>query len=231
MTIEGLKEIVFHVFDKELLEVFFRIIASMFCGGIIGIERGRSNQPAGMRTYMLVCLGAAVVMITGEYVYNEFGAGDPSRLGAQVISGIGFLGAGSIVISGKSKIRGLTTAAGLWVSACIGLVVGIGYISAGILATLAVYVIIVMLKPVEEVILHRQQAIEIVLSFDDISKLHDFNIILEKMKLKPASIDIHNENKEKKVALIIINSYPGKKKEEILRKLMEVDEIKSVKYQ
>lgn len=231
MTIEGMRLAIIEIFDKELIEVIFRIIASMFCGGIIGIERGRSNQPAGMRTYMLVCLGAAVVMITGEYVYREFGAGDPSRLGAQVISGIGFLGAGSIVISGKSKIRGLTTAAGLWVSACIGLVVGIGYIPAGVLATLAVYIIIVMLKPVEEVILHRQQAIEVVLSFTDMAKVADFHQLLREMKLKASSVEINNEEDEKKIAIVILNTYPKRKKEEVIKKLMKAEGVKSIKYQ
>ena len=75
----------------------------MACGGVIGLERGKANQPAGMRTYMLVSLGSCVVMITGEFLFYKYGAGDPARLGAQVVSGIGFLGAGSIVISGKSK--------------------------------------------------------------------------------------------------------------------------------
>lgn len=219
------------IFDEDLIGVFMRVLASMFCGGMIGFERGRSNQPAGMRTYMLVCLGAAVVMVTGEYVYREFGAGDPSRLGAQVISGIGFLGAGSIVISGKSKIRGLTTAAGLWVSACIGLVVGIGYIKAGILATLAVYVIIVILKPIEEVMLHRQQAIEVIFVFGDFSKLDDFNEKLVELKIKPSQVNIHNEDKDKKTAVVTINSYPKKKKEAIVKFLMEIEGVKTVKYQ
>lgn len=76
---------------------------------------------------MLVCMGAAAVMLTGQYMFEEFQSGDPSRLGAQVISGIGFLGAGSIIISGKKRVKGLTTAAGLWVAGCIGLSIGIGF--------------------------------------------------------------------------------------------------------
>ena len=86
---------------------------AMQCGGVIGLERGKANQPAGMRTYMLVCLGAALVMITGEYLFLEFNTGDPARPGAQVISGICFLGAGGTVISQKTRVRGLTTASGI----------------------------------------------------------------------------------------------------------------------
>ena len=95
--------------------VTIRIIISVICGGVLGIERGKANQSAGMRTYILVSLGATLVMLTGHYMYDKFSTGDPARLGAQVISGIGFLGAGSIIVEGKTKVRGLTTtAAGLW---------------------------------------------------------------------------------------------------------------------
>ena len=93
----------------NLASITMRIVMSMVCGGVIGIERGKAHQPAGMRTYMLVCMGAAMVMLTGQYMYYHFQTGDPARLGAQVVSGIGFLGAGSIIISGKTKIKRLLT--------------------------------------------------------------------------------------------------------------------------
>ena len=99
--------------EINLFSVAARIGLSVICGGVLGIERGRANQSAGMRTYILVCLGAALVMLTGQYMFDKFSTGDPARLGAQVISGIGFLGAGSIIVEGKTKVRGLTTAAGL----------------------------------------------------------------------------------------------------------------------
>lgn len=130
--------------------ILLRTALTMFCAGVIGMERGRANQAAGMRTYMLVSLGAAIVMMTGQSLYIACGTGDPARLGAQVISGIGFLGAGSIIISGKMKVRGLTTAAGLWVSACIGLSIGSGFIAVGLLSTLAVAVIMTFMKRVED---------------------------------------------------------------------------------
>ena len=86
----------------SILSVIVRILLAIICGGVIGIERRRAHQSAGMRTYMLVCMGAAIVMATGQYMYATFKTGDPSRLGAQVIRGIGFLGAGSIITSGKT---------------------------------------------------------------------------------------------------------------------------------
>ena len=110
------------------LEVIARLLLAMCIGGGVGWERARSHHPAGMRTHMLVTIGAAIVMLLGSQTTGEFAGtanSDPARLGAQVISGIGFLGAGTIMKEGRS-IRGLTTAATLWVSACLGLAIGAG---------------------------------------------------------------------------------------------------------
>ena len=97
-------------------------------GGIIGMERGRQGRAAGMRTHILVCLGAALTALTGMYAVDVLGFdSDPLRISAQVISGIGFLGVGTILIKGRFQITGLTTAAGLWTVAAIGLALGIGY--------------------------------------------------------------------------------------------------------
>ena len=104
--------------------VVIRILASIIVGGLIGLERGMKNRPAGLRTYMLVCIGACLIMLTNQYIYQFTGAGDPMRLGAQVVSGIGFLGAGTIVVTRHNQIKGLTTAAGLWASAGVGLALG-----------------------------------------------------------------------------------------------------------
>ena len=103
--------------EVTLLAVVLRIFLSVLIGGLIGLERGLKNRPAGLRTYMVVCLGACLVMLTNQYVCQVFGTGDPVRMGAQVVSGIGFLGAGTIIVTKRNQIKGLTTAAGLWASA------------------------------------------------------------------------------------------------------------------
>ena len=112
--------------ELTLTSIFVRLLLAVVLGGIIGMERGMKNRPAGLRTYMLVTLGACVVMVTNQYIYQVFDTGDPVRLGAQVVSGIGFLGAGTIIVTGRNKIRGLTTAAGLWLTAAIGMACGLG---------------------------------------------------------------------------------------------------------
>ena len=123
----------------NLASITLRIVMSMVCGGVIGIERGKAHQPAGMRTYMLVCMGAAMVMLTGQYMYYHFQTGDPARLGAQVVSGIGFIGAGTIIIH-RQLVRGLTTAASLWATAGIGLAAGAHmYIVAGAATALTLF--------------------------------------------------------------------------------------------
>ena len=104
------------------------------------------NRPAGLRTYMLVCVGACLIMLTNQYIYQFTGAGDPMRLGAQVVSGIGFLGAGTIIVTKHNQIKGLTTAAGLWTAAGVGLALGIGFYEAAFTATLGIYAILTVLQ-------------------------------------------------------------------------------------
>ena len=112
----------------DALGVATRLALAVIFGGIIGIERGRKRRPAGFRTYILVCLGASLAMCTGQYLFTVLGqTTDVSRLGAQVINGIGFLGAGVIFVKDAS-IRGLTTAAGLWATAAVGMAMGAGMI-------------------------------------------------------------------------------------------------------
>ena len=123
--------------NLSIWDLLLRVGMAVLCGGVIGIDRGRKRRPAGFRTYMLVCVGAAMTMILGTYlaemiVTNWSGAliegidnkVDVSRFGAQVINGIGFLGAGTIIVTGRQQIKGMTTAAGLWASACMGLAIG-----------------------------------------------------------------------------------------------------------
>lgn len=126
--------------------IVVRILTALVIGGILGIERGRKNRPAGLRTYMLVCVGACLIMLTNQYVVQSGGSGDPVRLGAQVVSGIGFLGAGTIVVTKHNQIKGLTTAAGLWAAAGIGLALGIGFYEGALVAGTAIYLILTALQ-------------------------------------------------------------------------------------
>lgn len=142
--------------DLNLLSILLRFVLSVICGGLIGLERGVKRQAAGFRTHILVCTGACMAMMTGQYIHLFISPGaDPARLGAQVISGIGFLGVGTIVTTHSNKVRGLTTAAGLWAAACIGLALGIGFYEAALGGTLVVVLAIVVLQRIDEVFYSR----------------------------------------------------------------------------
>ena len=125
------------------LEVCMRLLCAMVVGLVIGTEREYTNRPAGMRTHILVALGSCAVMITGELIFLHYSAlgatPDPARLGAQVITGVGFLGAGTILRDG-SNVKGLTTAASLWAVACLGLAAGGGYYAVALLGMVFILV-------------------------------------------------------------------------------------------
>ena len=132
---------------SNVFTILIRLLLVVLCAGMIGIERSKKKHSAGLRTYMLVCLGAAVIMILGDFLVLSMPDGtDVGRLGAQVISGIGFLGAGTILVTSKNRIKGLTTAAGLWASAGIGLALGIGFYEGALTAGLAIYLILTALQ-------------------------------------------------------------------------------------
>ena len=120
--------------DLTTISVIIRLTMATLFGGIIGLERGMKNRAAGFKTHILVCIGSTLAMLTNQYIIAYMNSSaDPSRLGAQVISGIGFLGAGTILVTGKQQIKGLTTAAGLWASACMGLAIGVGFYEGAII--------------------------------------------------------------------------------------------------
>jgi putative Mg2+ transporter-C (MgtC) family protein len=136
---------------SEIGSICIRLLAAVVLGGLVGYEREHVNRPAGFRTHILVCLGSALVMVTAEFLTQRYADGvnlDPTRLGAQVISGIGFLGAGTIIRNGNS-VKGLTTAASLWAVSCIGLACGGGFLVGAFLVTVLTYVTLISLKRFE----------------------------------------------------------------------------------
>ena len=176
----------------SIWEVILRLSLASICGGIIGIDRGRKHRAAGFRTYMLVCMGAALTMVLGTYISVmihsqlwstvpgiESITTDVSRFGAQVINGIGFVGAGTIIITGRQQIKGMTTAAGLWASACMGLSVGAGFYAAALIGCLFIFLTIVVFSKLETFILSHSRNINLYVEFEDTS---DLSLIIEKIK-------------------------------------------------
>ena len=177
----------FHGLDplRELnpLSILVRLTIAMAFGGLIGLERERKGRPAGFRTYMLVCIGAALTMLLSQYEYDmlttawagisgEVGIRtDVSRFGAQVINGIGFLGAGTIIVTGRQQVKGLTTAAGLWASACTGLAIGAGFYECVVLAFLLIFVVMRVLSHIETYIVESARNMNLYVEFESLDNM------------------------------------------------------------
>lgn len=216
--------------EMNTLSISLRIVLSVICGGILGIERGKANQSAGMRTYILVSLGATLVMLTGQYMYDMFATGDPARLGAQVVSGIGFLGAGSIIVEGKVKVRGLTTAAGLWTSACIGLAIGIGFYEGGIIATVVVFLVISKFKSFSDHFTHNNIIMRIYIEFDEMSELKPLFTTIESFGLQLLDTLLNNpQNSGCYNAILAIKNPEDKSHEQIIEYLKKIQGVRKVK--
>ncbi len=173
-------EAFFTAYQLEI-EMIIRLFVAAVLGGVIGIERARTNHEAGLRTHLLVCLGAAGVMCLSELMHGEFG-GDIGRIGAQVVNGLGFLGAGCIIVS-QNRIKGLTTAAGLWTTACVGLSIGMGYYVISVTMVVIILLAMFALRPITS----------------KLQKLHKKRIFLLKIKVIDRScvnriVDTVNDN-------------------------------------
>ncbi len=177
----------------NLAATTLRLVMAMLFGGIIGLERGRRRRPAGFRTHILVCMGAALAMCISQYMAITLGQGtDISRLGAQVINGIGFLGAGTIVVTGRQQVKGLTTAAGLWASACMGLAIGAGYYECAALACFTIFLTITLLNHIEKLLTSRTKNMNINVTLTEVGAIPGVLDSLRGMNIKIFDVEITN---------------------------------------
>ena len=156
----------------DALTVAIRLVLAVLCGGFIGIERERKRRPAGFRTHILICLGAAMTTLTSQYIALELGLyTDMARLGAQVIAGVGFIGAGTIIVTKRRQVKGLTTAAGLWTAAIVGLCCGAGFVEGALLATVVVIIVEMLLVKIEYFLTSTTRTINLYVEYTDNSRL------------------------------------------------------------
>jgi putative Mg2+ transporter-C (MgtC) family protein len=135
--------------EPMLFEFLPKMLLAIFCGSLIGLERELKEKPAGMRTYMLICAGAALFTMVGVYFAEQWeGVSDPMRVAAQVVTGVGFLGAGTIIFA-RGHVKGLTSAAAIWMSAAVGMAIGIGMLVFSVLVTLVIILTLVLLGRIE----------------------------------------------------------------------------------
>lgn len=205
--------------------VALRIVVSIILGGIIGLERGLKNRPAGLRTYMLVSVGSCLIMMTNQYTNQIYGTGDPVRMGAQVVSGIGFLGAGTIVVTKRNQIKGLTTAAGLWASAAVGLAVGIGFYEAALMGGGAVFTVLTLLQSWDNRMHKNSRVVEIYIELTANISLGSFVREIREMELEISSMQVDQDNvlEEDNRSFIMTLKAPHKiNHDELFRKIRQI---------
>lgn len=189
----------------NLPSVLLRLTLAVVCGGVIGINREHKRRPAGFRTYMLVCLGSALTGVLSQYLWVMVNTRwaeasallgkkvDVSRIGAKAIGGVGFLGAGTIMITDQSEVKGLTTAAGLWASACLGVAIGAGFYEGAIAGFAAIFLSIKVLPRIEEFLLSRSRNMNLYVELVSPERLRDFIALLKAMNIRIFDVELERK--------------------------------------
>ena len=177
--------------DVNMVSVTVRMVLAVLCGGIIGIEREYKRRPAGFRTHILICLGAAMTTLTSQFLYLQLHYyTDMARLGAQVVAGVGFIGAGTIIVTQRQRVKGLTTAAGLWASAIIGLAIGGGFYEGTLFATFLIILAELLFSKLEYRMLENAPEINLYMEYTDRSCLEQVLKLYREKNVKVLNMEI-----------------------------------------
>ena len=213
--------------ELSFVTVLLRLLLAVLCGGAVGLERERKGRPAGFRTHILVCVGASLCMMTNQYLLQFIGSTDTARLGAGVLTGISFLGAGTIMVTGQRQVKGLTTAAGLWASAAMGLAIGVGFYEAALLACAVIFIVERALQNVSR---QRQRVkhMELYLELRDTHALGELIATLRSRNLKAEDVDIikpETAEKPSLIAFVTLRSSEAVSSEDVLTMLRALDAV------
>lgn len=217
--------------EINMLSILVRVVLALLIGGILGIERGSKNRPAGFRTHMLVCLGATLVMMTNQYVFQMYQTSDPVRMGAQVVSGIGFLGAGTILVTGRHQIKGITTAAGLWAAACCGLALGIGFYEGAVVGGILVLVVVSTMNSLDGYIRTKSKVLELYIEFDGTKPISSFLIYARENQLDIMDMQLSKNKYAKDMGtslLATVKSQTKRSHEEIMELIERAEGIQYI---
>lgn len=224
---EGLR----YLEEFNYISIFIRLSLAVLLGGIVGAERGAKRQIAGIRTFTLVCLGAALAMVTNEYLGVRDGAiVDSSRMAAQVISGVGFLGVGTIIITGKNQVKGLTTAASLWVVATLGIAIGAGFIYGAVIGFAFIMLSIKVLQKASRYQENHNRILEVYMELNpDIGMNHVTNYIHKKgFVIRSMQRSCQNTFTAENVAITMEVDLKNKQNHSLI--LAELEQIKGLDY-
>lgn len=182
--------------QKEVLfygEMLLRLLLAVLCGVLIGAERVKTGHPAGMRTHVLLCLGAALTMVANLFIITDSGTGDPTRMAANVVSGIGFLGAGTILVTGRKQIKGLTTAASLWASACLSLAIGCGFYKAALTGCFLILLANGLLYRLKNPLHDSARVIIVYAELKDVRAIRRFLECAREQDIRVSDMELHKE--------------------------------------
>lgn len=216
----------------DYLEISLKLILSIILSGIIGIERESIKRPAGFRTHILVCVGSTLVMIVGLYIANDFRYSnvDPTRIGAQVISGIGFLGAGTIIKEGVS-VKGLTTAASLWAVACVGLAIGAGFYFGAIFVTILIFITLLLFSSIEGKFLRSNKYLKVrIVTLNRPGQLGKIGQVTGNLNLTIVSIEFNNLEDDKTVVNLLLKTNKNTDSIEVISKLSQIENVIKVSH-
>lgn len=215
--------------EIPLLEIFLRLAAALAAGGIIGYERERDSQPAGLRTHMILALGAALVMILSVNIGIKFGS-DPARLAAQVVSGIGFLGAGAILRFGFN-VKGLTTASTLWTTAMVGMAIGYGYYLVSLFAVVITIIVLTLVERFEKKFVRVNVIRTVVVDVHEREGiLREVRKTISKMADALFAFSVQKSVKNKHMRLEIVARFNRNEKlEDMLEVISSIEGVKGIK--
>jgi putative Mg2+ transporter-C (MgtC) family protein len=227
----------------NFISMVLRILLAVLVGGLLGLERERRSSPAGFRTYMLVAIGSSMTVMLSQYLvimlatqWHDAAAAvgathDVSRFGAQVINGVGFLGAGSIILTGRQRVKGLTTAAGLWASACLGLAIGAGYYECVLVSVALILVCMYIFPALENKLILRSRYMNILAELEGLENLGAVLGKLREQDVKLFDLDLTKQPEDRRASLAVcLTAYlpKGINHAELLARLSVLDGIVSI---
>lgn len=215
--------------QPDLLGMSVRVLLALVCGGLIGIERSGKRRPAGFRTHILICLGATMTTATSQYMYLVMRYPiSMSRMGAQVIAGVSFIGAGAIIMTKWRRVRGLTTAAGLWVVAIVGLCCGAGFYEGAAYATFLVLVAEVFFSKLEFQVLRGMREVTVYAEYARPSCLEEIVTRCHMLGVKIVDLEITRKGEDNSCAVLALQSRRGTGREEVLQTLAGIEGVLTV---
>lgn len=214
----------------SITSIMIRLLVTSVCSGLLGYERETHNQAAGFRTYMIVSNASALVMMTNQYISAISGAGDPVRMGAQVISGIGFLGAGAILVTRNHQVRGLTTAAGLWASAIMGMAIGSGFYAGGVICFLFIFISLKFLSRIDNKVSHHPRVVTLYCEMQRRKDVGNLLRFAQNRRLPVSNVEIESLSRESSEEASVIFMLNTNGKVEVTELLEEFSSVEGMNF-